>query len=60
VDTVPRSPRGLKVVMLSAIAGLSAPLVFVSIIAMRKAERRFKVHFRHWDRRVRHEIARWT
>jgi hypothetical protein len=60
MDAVLRPPRGLKRVMLSAIAGLSAPLVFVSIIVLRRADRRMKVHYRHWDRRLKHEIARWS
>jgi hypothetical protein len=60
MDSALRPPRSLKVIMLSVIAGLSAPLVFVSIIVLRKVDRRFKVHVRHWDRRLKHEIARWS
>jgi hypothetical protein len=37
-----------------------APLVFVSIIVLRKAERRFNVQARQWEKRLRHEIARWS
>lgn len=52
--------EGLRVVVLSALAGMLAPLVFVSIIVLRKAERRFNIQARQWGKRVRHEIARWS
>ena len=54
------TPAGLRVVTLSACAGMLAPLVFVSIIVLRKAERRFNVQARQWEKRLRHEIARWS
>ncbi len=53
-------PRGLRVLTLSALSALLAPFVFVGIIVMRKVERRFNVHLRHWTRRMRQEIARWS
>ena len=40
--------------------GLLLPLVFVSIIVLRKAERRVNVHARVWNKRLQHEIARWS
>jgi hypothetical protein len=49
-----------RVVALSAISGFMAPLVFVSLIVFRKVERRGKAHFRFWNRRLQHEIARWS
>ena len=51
---------GLRVVALSGISGLMAPLVFLSVIVLRKTERRVHVHYRHWNRRLQHEIARWS
>lgn len=51
---------GLRVVALSGISGFAAPLVFVSVIVLRKAERRASAQYRHWNRRFQHEIARWT
>ncbi len=51
---------GLRVVVLSAISGLTAPLVFVSVIVLRKAEHRAGVKYRHWNRRLQREISRWT
>ncbi len=53
-------PDGLRVVVLSGFAGMLAPLVFVSIIVLRKAERRFNFQARQWGKRLRHEIARWS
>ncbi len=50
----------LRVVVLSALSAGAAPLVFFGIIAGRKAERRLGVYARHWTKRLRHEIARWT
>ncbi len=49
-----------RVIVLSAFSAFLAPLVFVSIIVMRKAERRLSVHWRLWSRRLQHEIARWS
>ena len=37
-----------------------SPFVFFSIIVLRKAERRFNVRARVWNKRLRHEIARWS
>jgi hypothetical protein len=55
------SPKsGGRVVVLGAISGFLAPLVFVSVIVFRKAERRGRTHFRYWNRRLQHEIARWS
>jgi hypothetical protein len=52
--------RAGRVVALSAISGFMAPLVFVSVIVFRKAERRGRAKFRFWNRRLQHEIARWS
>jgi hypothetical protein len=48
------------VVVLAALSGLMAPLVFVSIIVLHKAERRVHHQYRHWNRRLQHEIGRWS
>jgi hypothetical protein len=37
-----------------------APLVFVGIIVLRKVSRRGRSQYRHWNRRLQHEISRWT
>ena len=50
----------LRIVFLSAIAAFLSPLVFFSIIVLRKAERSFNVHARVWNKRLQHEIARWS
>ncbi len=49
-----------RVVALSAISGFMAPLVFVSVIVFRKVERRGRTQIRRWNRRLQHEIARWS
>ena len=51
---------GLRVVVLSALSAFAAPLVFVSVIVLRKVDRRSRVHFRRLNKRFQHEIARWT
>jgi hypothetical protein len=51
---------GGRLVVLSAISGFMAPLVFVGVIVFRKAERRGRAQFRFWNRRLQHEIARWS
>ena len=60
MDVSQRRPKGLRVVVLSAVSAFIAPLVFVAIIVLRKGERRFHVHFEHWNKRLQHEIARWS
>jgi hypothetical protein len=45
---------------LSAFAGMLAPLVFVSILVLRKLNRRVNVRARQWNKRLQHEIARWS
>jgi hypothetical protein len=51
---------GGRLIALSALSGFLAPLVFVSIIVLRKVERRLNVQYRHWSKRLEHEIARWS
>ena len=45
---------------LSAAAGLFAPLVFLVALALRKVNRRAKFYARGWNKRLQHEVARWT
>ena len=60
VETQASTKKELHVVALSASAGMLAPLVFVSIIVLRKVERRFNFQARQWGKRMRNEIARWS
>jgi hypothetical protein len=60
VETQASTKKELRVVALSASAGMLAPLVFVSIIVLRKVERRFNFQARQWGKRMRNEIARWS
>ncbi len=56
-DTV---ARNLRVLVLSGLSVFIAPLVFVSVIVLRKVNRRVGAKARFWNRRLQHEIARWT
>ncbi|HEX4434356.1 MAG TPA: hypothetical protein VH012_05975 [Acidimicrobiales bacterium] len=47
-------------VVLSGLSAFVAPLVFVSVIVIRKADRRGRVRFRRLNKRFQHELARWT
>jgi hypothetical protein len=51
---------GLRVVLLSALSAFAAPLVFVSVIVLRKADRRGRAQFRRLNKRFQHELARWS
>jgi hypothetical protein len=51
---------GPRVVVLSALSAFMAPLVFVSVIVLRKMDRRGRVHVRRMNKRLQHELARWT
>jgi hypothetical protein len=60
VERTANTSRGLRVVALSAISGFAAPLVFVSVIVLRKAERRVNSRYKHLNKRLQREISRWT
>jgi hypothetical protein len=49
-----------RVIAISALSGLLAPLVFVGVIVLRRVNRRSKVHFRRLNKRFQHELARWS
>jgi hypothetical protein len=51
---------GARIVVLSALSAFAAPMVFVSVIVLRKVNRHSKVHFRRLNKRFQHELARWT
>lgn len=51
---------GLRIVIVSAISAFAAPLVFVSVIVLRKVDRRGRAHARRLNKRFQHELARWT
>jgi hypothetical protein len=46
--------------MLSAATALIAPFVFVGIIVLRKVAVRMHMKTRFWNKRLQHEIARWS
>ncbi|HWD54496.1 MAG TPA: hypothetical protein VG346_05205 [Acidimicrobiales bacterium] len=52
--------RELRMMLLSAATALLAPFVFVGIIVLRKVAFRMHVKTRFWNKRMQHEIARWT
>jgi hypothetical protein len=54
------SPVSLRVAFLSAISAFAAPAVFVTVIVLRKVNRRGKVQFRRINKRFQHEVARWS
>jgi hypothetical protein len=60
VDGPQNVTRESRLLVLSALSAFMAPFVFVSIIVLRKVHRRVNVQARHWNRRMQHEIARWS
>ena len=52
--------RSARLLVLSALSAFIAPLVFVSIIVLRKVNRQVNVKARFWNKRLQHEIARWS
>lgn len=55
-----RPMRGeLRRAILSASSAFAAPVVFFTIIVLRKVNRRIDVKARFWNKRLQHEIARW-
>ncbi len=49
----------LRRAILSASSAFAAPVVFFTIIVLRKVNRRIDVKARFWNKRLQHEIARW-
>ena len=54
---MPAKPR---TVVLSGLSGFFAPLVFVAVLVLRKVNQRVSVKARFWNKRLQHEIARWS
>ena len=52
--------RNIRVAILSGLSAVLAPLVFVSIIVLRKVAVRVHTKTRFWNKRLQHEIARWS
>lgn len=50
----------LRRIMLSGSSALISPFVFVGIIVLRKVTRRVSAQTRFWNKRLQHEISRWT
>ena len=46
--------------MLSAMSAALAPLVLTILLVLRKATPRVRHLFRHWNGRLKREIARWS
>lgn len=52
--------RELRVFTFSALSAFIAPFVFVSLIVLRKVTRSVNRQARFWNRRLQHEMARWS
>jgi hypothetical protein len=55
-----RAARDLRVMVLSAMSAALAPLVLTSILVIRRLRPRLRFIFRHWNGRLKREIARWS
>jgi hypothetical protein len=60
VDRPEKVSRELRLVTFSAASAFVAPFVFVSIIVLRKVTRRVNHQAAFWNKRLQHEIARWS
>ena len=49
-----------RILVLSALSAFIAPFVFVSIVVLRKVNRRVNAQARFWNKRLQHELARWS
>ena len=52
--------RELRVVLLSAMSAVLAPFVLLGIFAFRRVAPHVRFRFRHWNKRLQREIARWS
>ena len=60
MERSPSATKQVRIAGLSAVAGMFAPFVFVSIIVLRKVNRRAKGYTRQWNKRLQNEVARWS
>jgi hypothetical protein len=60
VDTPQKGTNRIRIMGVSAIAGFFAPVVFVLVLALRKVSRSARFFARGWNKRLQHEISRWT
>jgi hypothetical protein len=60
VDGSKKAAREARVLVLSALSAFIAPFVFVTIIVLRKANRRVNVQAKFWNSRLQRELARWS
>jgi hypothetical protein len=49
-----------RTAFLSGFSGFFAPLVFVTVVVLRKVHRRVNAQARFWNKRLQNEIARWS
>lgn len=50
----------MRVMLLSAMSIVLTPFVLMSLLVIRILKPRLRFFFRHWNRRFRREIARWS
>ena len=55
-----RAARELRVTLLSAMSVALTPLVLLSLLMIRLLKPRLRFFFRHWNRRLQREVARWS
>jgi hypothetical protein len=55
-----RAARDLRVMLLSAMSAMLAPLVLMGLLIIRRIKPRIRFLFRHWNTRLQREIARWS
>jgi urea transporter len=60
VDGSENVARETRILVLSGLSAFIAPFVFVSIIVLRKVNRRVNVQARFYNKRLRRELARWS
>jgi hypothetical protein len=60
VDGSKSVTREGRLLVISALSAFIAPFVFVSIIVLRKVNRRVNVQATFWNKRLRRELARWS
>jgi hypothetical protein len=60
VDGSQNVAREGRILVLSALSAFIAPFVFVSIIVLRKVNRQVGSKARFYNKRLKHELARWS
>jgi hypothetical protein len=55
-----RAARDMRLMLLSGMSAALTPFVLLSLLMIKMLKPRLRFFFRHWNRRLQREVARWS